>query len=146
MRTTILSIFLAAAITAAGQKYVGGDISMLTKYEEAGVVYKDKDGNAVQPLSFFKEQGLNAMRVRLFVDPSLDNDKAVCQDLDYVKALGKRIKDQGMAFMLDFHYSDTWADPGKQWTPDAWKSLNDAQLYEQIYEGRWCHPRLHPDG
>ena len=112
MRTTILSIFLAAAITAAGQKYVGGDISMLTKYEEAGVVYKDKDGNAVQPLSFFKEQGLNAMRVRLFVDPSLDNDKAVCQDLDYVKALGKRIKDQGMAFMLDFHYSDTWADPG----------------------------------
>ena len=119
MRTTILSIFLAAAITAAGQKYVGGDISMLTKYEEAGVVYKDKDGNAVQPLSFFKEQGLNAMRVRLFVDPSLDNDKAVCQDLDYVKALGKRIKDQGMAFMLDFHYSDTWADPGKQWTPDG---------------------------
>ena len=133
MRTTILSIFLAAAITAAGQKYVGGDISMLTKYEEAGVVYKDKDGNAVQPLPFFKEQGLNAMRVRLFVDPSQDNDKAVCQDLDYVKALGKRIKDQGMAFMLDFHYSDTWADPGKQWTPDAWKSLNDAQLYEQIY-------------
>ena len=75
MRTTILSFFLAAAITAAGQKYVGGDISMLTKYEEAGVVYKDKDGNAVQPLPFFKEQGLNAMRVRLFVDPSQDNDK-----------------------------------------------------------------------
>ncbi len=118
----------------SAQKYVGGDISMLTKYEDAGVVYKDKNGNAVQPLPFFKEQGLNAMRVRLFVDPSLDNDKAVCQDLEYVKALGKRIKDQGMAFMLDFHYSDTWADPGKQWTPDAWKSLNDKQLCEKIYE------------
>jgi arabinogalactan endo-1,4-beta-galactosidase len=74
------------------------------------------------------------MRVRLFVDPSLDNDKAVCQDLEYVKALGKRIKDQRMAFMLDFHYSDTWADPGKQWTPDAWKTLSDAELYEKIYE------------
>ncbi len=134
MRTTILSIFLAAAITAAGQKYVGGDISMLTKYEEAGVVYKDKDGNAVQPLPFFKEQGLNAMRVRLFVDPSQDNDKGVCQDLNYVKALGKRIKDTGMAFMLDFHYSDTWADPAKQWTPDAWKSLNNEQLCDKIYE------------
>ena len=118
----------------SAQKYVGGDISMLTKYENAGVVYKDKNGNAVQPLPFFKEQGLNAMRVRLFVDPSQDNDKAVCQDLEYVKALGKRIKDQRMAFMLDFHYSDTWADPGKQWTPDAWKTLSDAELYEKIYE------------
>ena len=107
MRTTILSFFLAAAITAAGQKYVGGDISMLTKYEEAGVVYKDKDGNAVQLLPFFKEQGLNAMRVRLFVDPSQDNDKGVCQDLNYVKALGK---------------------------PDAWKSLNNEQLCDKIYE------------
>ncbi len=133
MRKTLLTILLATALTATGQKYVGGDISMLTKYEEAGVVYKDKDGQTVQPLTFFKEQGMNAMRVRLFVDPSRDSDKGVCQDLNYVKALGKRIKDAGMAFMLDFHYSDTWADPGKQWTPDAWKSLNDAQLYEQIY-------------
>ena len=121
-------------MTAAGQKYVGGDISMLTKYEEAGVVYKDKDGNAVQPLTFFKQEGLNAMRVRLFVDPSRDSDKGVCQDLSYVKALGKRIKDQGMAFMLDFHYSDTWADPAKQWTPYAWKDLNDEQLCDKIYE------------
>ena len=134
MKKTILSIFLATAITAVGQKYVGGDISMLTKYEEAGVVYNDKNGNAVQPLTFFKEQGLNAMRVRLFVDPSQDNDKAVCQDLDYVKALGKRIKDTGMAFMLDFHYSDTWADPAKQWTPNAWKTLDNAALAEKIYE------------
>ena len=130
----LLLLFTEVTTMVPAQKYVGGDISMLTKYENAGVVYKDKNGNAVQPLPFFKEQGLNAMRVRLFVDPSQDNDKAVCQDLEYVKALGKRIKDQGMAFMLDFHYSDTWADPGKQWTPDAWKTLSDAELYEKIYE------------
>ena len=134
MKKALLSILLATAMTAVGQKYVGGDISMLTKYEEAGVAYNDKNGNAVQPLTFFKEQGLNAMRVRLFVDPSQDNDKAVCQDLDYVKALGKRIKDTGMAFMLDFHYSDTWADPAKQWTPNAWKTLDNAALAEKIYE------------
>ena len=130
----LLLLFTVVTTMVPAQKYVGGDISMLTKYEDAGVIYKDKNGNAVQPLPFFKGQGLNAMRVRLFVDPSLDNDKAVCQDLEYVKALGKRIKDQGMAFMLDFHYSDTWADPGKQWTPDAWKTLSDAELYEKIYE------------
>ena len=130
----LLLLFTEVTTMVSAQKYVGGDISMLTKYEDAGVVYKDKNGNAVQPLPFFKEQGLNAMRVRLFVDPSQDNDKAVCQDLEYVKALGKRIKDQRMAFMLDFHYSDTWADPGKQWTPDTWKTLSDAELYEKIYE------------
>lgn len=130
----LLLLFTAVTTMASAQKYVGGDISMLTKYEDAGVVYKDKNGNAVQPLPFFKEQGLNAMRVRLFVDPSQDNDKAVCQDLEYVKALGKRIKDQRMAFMLDFHYSDTWADPGKQWTPDAWKTLSDAELGTKLYE------------
>ena len=121
-------------MTAAGQKYVGGDISLLTKYEEAGVVYKDKDGKTVQPLTFFKEQGLNAMRIRLFVDPSKDADKAVCQDLAYVKTLGKRIKDCGMKLMLDFHYSDTWADPAKQWTPAAWQALTNEQLYDKIYE------------
>ena len=135
MRKVLLTLIaIAIATTTMAQKYVGGDISMLTKYEGAGVVYKDKSGNAVQALTFFKEQGLNAMRVRLFVDPSRDADKAVCQDLAYVKALGKRIKDCGMKLMLDFHYSDTWADPAKQWTPDAWKSLNDEQLCNKIYE------------
>ncbi len=121
------------SLNAAAQKFVGGDISMLTKYEEAGVVYNDKSGNTVQPLTFFKDEGLNAMRVRLFVNPS-GSDKAVCQNLDYVIALGKRIKAAGFSFMLDFHYSDTWADPVKQWTPAAWKSLSDANLYTQIYD------------
>ena len=130
----LLLLFTVVTTMVSAQKYVGGDISMLTKYEDAGVVYKDKNDNTVQPLTFFQEQGLNAMRVRLFVDPSLDNDKAVCQDLNYVKDLGKRIKDLRMAFMLDFHYSDTWADPGKQWTPDAWKSLNDTELANKVYE------------
>lgn len=127
------ALFCTSIINA--QKYVGGDISMLPKYEEAGVVYKDKSGNTVSDvIAFFKQEGLNAMRVRLFVDPSKDNDKAVCQDIEYVKKLGKRIKDAGMKFMLDFHYSDTWADPGKQWTPDAWKSLSDTELAQKVYD------------
>ena len=63
----LMTMIILAALSAniLAQKYVGGDISMLTKYEDAGVVYKDKNGNAVQPLTFFKEQGLNAMRARL---------------------------------------------------------------------------------
>ena len=135
LRRIILMGMMVCGLSVQAQKYVGGDISMLPQYEKAGVVYKDAAGNTVSDvLAFFKQEGQNAMRVRLFVDPSKDNDKAVCQDLDYVKDLGKRIKEAGMKFMLDFHYSDTWADPAKQWTPDAWKDLSNEQLYTKIYE------------
>ena len=134
-KTILLTLFSMLATMASAQKYVGGDISLLPKYEQAGVVYKDKNGNTVSDvIAFFKQEGMNAMRVRLFVDPSKDSDKAVCQDLEYVKSLGKRIKDAGLSLMLDFHYSDTWADPAKQWTPDSWKTLNDADLANKLYE------------
>lgn len=135
LKLLLVPTLLLSITTMYAQKYVGGDISMLPKYEQANVVYKNKAGNTEKDvIAFFKQEGLNTMRVRLFVDPSKDNDKAVCQDLAFVKALGKRIKDAGLSFLLDFHYSDTWADPSKQWTPDAWKSLNDDQLKTKIYE------------
>lgn len=126
-------LFLTAALLSCltsvqAQKYVGGDISLLPTYEEHGANYMDKDGKKISDmLAFLKGQGLNAMRVRLFVDPSLAPDEAkgqgVRQDLEYVKKLGKRIKDAGLQFMLDFHYSDTWADPGQQATPESFKML-----------------------
>lgn len=115
--------------------FVGGDISMLTEYEKQKANFLDGNGKKIDNLlTFLKEQGWNAVRLRLFVDPTKTNDpKQVFQDIDYVKALGKRIKDEGMLLMLDFHYSDTWADPAAQWTPDSWLTLTDAQLYEKIY-------------
>ena len=114
-----LSTFLSNA--AQTQRYVGGDISVLLKYEEQHATFFDQDGGSINDLlTFLKEQGWNTMRVRLFADPSKDTDKNVCQDLAYVKQLGKRIKDADLFFMLDFHYSDTWADPGKQTAPFLW--------------------------
>ena len=137
MKQTKLALILILMLTsglARAQKYVGGDISMLPSYEAQKATYYDKDGKSVSNvISFLKEQGWNTIRVRLFVDPSNDNDKAVVQDLEYVKALGKRVKDAGFYFMLDFHYSDTWADPSKQWTPKDWLSMSDDQLYTKIY-------------
>ena len=106
---------------SAQQRYVGGDISVLLKYEEQHATFFDKDGGSIDDLLvFLKEQGWNTMRVRIFADPSKDTDKNVCQDLAYVKRLGQRIKEAGLFFMLDFHYSDTWADPGKQTAPFLW--------------------------
>lgn len=78
------------------------------------------------------------MRVRLFVNPenasATDKGQGVCQNLDFVKKLAKRIKTAGMSLILDFHYSDSWADPAKQWTPKDWEQLNDEGLYTEIYK------------
>ncbi|MBR1399975.1 MAG: glycosyl hydrolase 53 family protein [Prevotella sp.] len=119
-------------------KYVGGDISLLTKYEEHGAKYYDNNGQSISSLlPYFKEEGMNTMRVRLFVDPqnatAAEKDQGVCQDLAYVKTLGKKIKDAGFKLMLDIHYSDTWADPAKQWTPKDWLNLSDSELQEKVY-------------
>ena len=138
-KTLLLAVFCSLTSAAMAQKYVGGDISLLTQYEEHGATFLDQNGSPTgEMLPFLKSQGLNAMRVRLFVDPTqasaAEKGEGVCQDLDYVKALGKRIKDAGLALMLDFHYSDTWADPVKQWTPAAWAALGDADLEAKVYE------------
>lgn len=132
-----LAAMLAAPLHA--QRYAGGDLSLLTRYEENGAKYYTHDGTAITDvLNYLKDQGWNALRVRLFVDPAnattAEKGEGVCQDLDYVKALGRRIKAAGFSLILDFHYSDTWADPAKQWTPKAWLSLSDTELYQKIYD------------
>ena len=142
LRILFASTLLFFTTISYAQKYVGGDLSLLSKYETQGAKYKDKNGNAISDLLVYvKQQGWNTIRVRLFVDPvkgqtitDAGNKKEVVQDLAYVKELGKRIKDTGLNFLLDFHYSDTYADPGKQWTPEDWQSLNNTQLQQKIYD------------
>ena len=128
------AIALLTALPTQAQRYVGGDMSMLPKYEEVNTQYKDMQGNRINDLLDFvkTEAGFNIIRVRLFVNPT--GDTGVIQDLDYVKAFGKRIKEAGLKLMLDFHYSDYWADPSNQWTPAAWANLSDDELYQKIYE------------
>ena len=128
-----VSLLLCSLTSTHAQKYVGGDLSVLLKYEEQKATYLDKDGKAIADvLAFVKEQGWNTVRMRLFADPSKDTDKNVCQDIQYVKSLGKRIKAAGLYFMLDFHYSDTWADPKHQTMPLEWGMIN-TPAFEYIY-------------
>ncbi|MDE7159793.1 MAG: arabinogalactan endo-1,4-beta-galactosidase [Muribaculaceae bacterium] len=145
----VLLGFAAAWFPAAAKThYVGGDISLLPEYEEAGAVYKDHEGKPIaEVLPWFRSQGMNAMRVRLFVNPdrykelhqndtNADTryDPNACQDMEYILPLCKRIVDAGFDLMLDFHYSDTWADPAKQWTPVDWQDLTQSRQLEIIYE------------
>ena len=141
-RLLLASALFFGLTSTDAQKYVGGDISLLPTYEEHGANYMDQDGQPISDmLSWLKEQGWNSVRVRLFVDPSLASDEAkgqgVRQDLEYVKAFGKRIKEAGLKFMLDFHYSDTWADPGQQGTPTSWTPApneNTLPIEEIVYQ------------
>ena len=135
--------------------YVGGDISVLQSYEDKGVAYYDDKGTKIADvLKYMKSDavGWNAQRVRLFVNPVRKDadghtDAQVCQDLDYVVRLCKRIKAEGFALLLDFHYSDTWADPSNQWIPKEWGSLNDSQLEAKVYEyTKTCLQRLVKEG
>ena len=137
---TLLVLSLCASAQGVG-KYVGGDISMLPKYEAAGDKYLDGDGNENSDLITWltTECGWNTFRVRLFVNPQQKGndgsaDLSVCQDLDYVTALGKRIKAAGAKFMLDFHYSDTYVDATHIQKPAAWAGLTNAQLITKLGE------------
>jgi arabinogalactan endo-1,4-beta-galactosidase len=114
---------------------VGADISMLPEIEKAGGVYRenDKPDDAIRIL---RNHGFTLFRVRLFVNPSTDFNKSygATQDLPYVRALAKRIKSAGGDFLLDLHYSDTWADPAKQFKPVAWKDLDFDALQKQVHD------------
>ena len=145
MKRYLLSLILMAGVgmilNAQEQlRLAGGDISLLPSYEQYNTPYKDQQGKTINDLVTYAAGtlGWNACRVRLFVDPCIinpDNSKhqGEVQDLAYVTALGKRIKDAGMALLLDFHYSDTWADPVKQTIPAAWQSLDEQQLLDTMY-------------
>ena len=123
-------------------RWVGGDISLLPAYEAVKTPYKDAKGATISDVVAYVHDSChwNAARVRLFVKPVIinpddNNRQGEVQDLPYVKALGKRIKEAGMAFMLDFHYSDTWADPTKQTIPSDWTSIAQGEdMAAKVYE------------
>ncbi len=84
-----------------------------------------------------KAHGFNYVRLRIFNNPATDSgyapNKGYC-DLKYTKLMAKRIKAAGMKLLLDLHYSDTWADPGKQYKPAAWQGQNFEQLKQSLYD------------
>ena len=131
-----LFIIIASALTAKAQygEYVGGDMSMLPKYEEAKTKYVDSKGVTIPDILVYLRDNCNwnTVRVRLFVTPPSSTTQGDIQDLAYVKSFGKRIKDAGMKFMLDFHYSDTWADPAKQGIPSVWKDTSNDGLAKSV--------------
>ncbi|MFD5632533.1 glycosyl hydrolase 53 family protein [Streptomyces sp. NPDC127077] len=111
-----------------GLSVKGSDISSLAKSEAYGGVYKTGSGTTGDALAILKSAGMNYARLKVWVNPADGyNNKA------RVLAMAKRIKAQGMKLLVDFHYSDTWADPGKQTKPAAWSGHSYSQLKTDVH-------------
>ncbi|WP_371553158.1 arabinogalactan endo-1,4-beta-galactosidase [Streptomyces sp. NBC_00554] len=106
----------------------GSDVSSLAKSEALGGVYKTSSGTTGDALAILKSAGQNYARLKVWVNPADGyNNKA------RVLAIAKRVKAQGMKLLVDFHYSDTWADPGAQTKPAAWSGHSYSQLKTDVY-------------
>jgi arabinogalactan endo-1,4-beta-galactosidase len=121
--------FLSFQIESKGQEYaIGADLSFLKSAEDRGFQFKEND--IVKPgLQIFREHGYNWIRLRLFHTPS-----ELPNNLEYTVALAKSAKAMGYKFLLDIHYSDTWADPGKQFLPKAWEGKSHQELIKAVLD------------
>lgn len=109
--------------------YRGADLSFLPEMEQAGT--KFYDGNqAESALKIMKKYGMNLVRLRLWHTPAAEHNGH--SSLSEVLEFAKKIKAENLDFLLDFHYSDTWADPGKQFIPEAWKNLTINDLGDSL--------------
>jgi arabinogalactan endo-1,4-beta-galactosidase len=123
---------IAAAPTRAQDSIkeyaVGADVSFLPQAEAQGVVFKD-NGVPKPGLQLFKDHGYNWVRLRLFHTPT-----RLPNDLEYTIKVAKQAKDLGYKVLLNYHYSDTWADPGKQFLPKAWEGKTHEELVDAVFE------------
>lgn len=107
----------------------GVDISSLKKSEDKGGIYAYEDGRQADALQILRDHGLNYARIRVWVN-SPDGYHGKAQLLE----MAKRLQQYGMNLLVDFHYADSWADPGKQPKPASWKDLDFEGLKRAVYD------------
>ena len=105
----------------------GADVSFIPRISDLGGVYK-VDNIPQDPLKIFKDYGFNFIRLKLWHTPAQNYD-----NLEKILYMARRIKGRGLKFLLNFHYSDTWADPGRQRKPAAWVGVPFTALRDSVY-------------
>lgn len=123
--------------------YMGADISTVQEYERNKTKIYDVDGTASDIFTVLKNHGFNTIRLKTFVDPKAKygyaasgcgHEAEAYADKDHIVAYAQKIKAAGMAFLLDIHYSDNWADPGKQIIPERWRKVGSSDaLADSVY-------------
>jgi len=110
----------------------GADVGWLSQMEATGYRFYDTDGTQKDCLQLLKDRGMNTIRLRVWVNPSNDKTNGHCSPAETV-AMAVRAQNMGMRVMIDFHYSDSWADPAKQTKPAAWATHTFTQLLDDVY-------------
>ena len=118
-------------------KFVKGmDLSTLLELEKCGARYY-VDGTEMDILDIMKKYDVDTIRIRLWNDPWSESGESYGageNDLKTTLAIAKKVTDAGLGVLLNFHYSDFWADPGKQIKPKAWKDYSVEQLEQAVYD------------
>ena len=121
----------------------GVDLGWLSQLEERGIRWVNQEKKEVEPLQAMKDMGADAVRLRIFVNPPKESywtkkDGTVCMlgfcDAKSVLEVSERVKAAGMKLMLDFHYSDHFADPEYQDIPEEWVNDDAEQLTKRVYQ------------
>ncbi len=125
-----------AAKPREATKMLGADISFLPELEARGIKFSE-NGTEKDAVELLKQHGFNYIRLRVFQNPSTYNGyspgKGFC-DLAHTLQMARRVKAAGMKLLLDFHYSDYWADPGHQLKPAAWRNQNFDQMKQSLFD------------
>jgi arabinogalactan endo-1,4-beta-galactosidase len=127
-----------------GDYILGADISKFQEYESRGGHFYDTDNQQKSIFQILKSHGINYIRLKTFVDPSAmygyaasgcgETSTEPFGDKSHIMAYAKKVKEEGFGFLLDIHYSDNWADPGKQIIPERWRSVNSIDaLSDSVY-------------
>jgi arabinogalactan endo-1,4-beta-galactosidase len=134
-RLALLATLLIVCFPVSAREiYFGADLSFANQMDDCGVIYRE-NGAPKDVFALFKEHGMNVARFRIWTD---GNRTGYSTPADVERGL-KRAKAQGLQTLLDFHYSDSWADGGKQIIPAAWAKIQDPQqlakvLYDYTYK------------
>ena len=125
-RYILIKLLILLSFTKSNQLINGVDISMLKQVEENGGLFYE-DGNQIDPIQIFKDKGINTARIKIWHTPSQNYN-----NLESVLEIAYRASSVGLDLLLDFHYSDTWADPSSQTKPSAWVDLDFETLCDSV--------------
>ncbi len=124
----LMVLCILAGYSSNGQFAKGADVSWVSEMESSGYQWYNDNGSSQDIYQILKDHGMNAIRLRVWVNPS--NGWSNQSDMLY---LASRASSAGMDIMLTIHYSDSWADPGQQNKPSSWSSYSTQELYTQVY-------------
>ena len=136
IKSITILIFLVAGVCLGQNKDAdfakGADVGWLPQMEATGYKFYDSDGSEKDCLQLLKDRGMNSIRLRVWVNPNDDKASGHCSKEETV-VMALRAQKMGFRIMINFHYSDSWADPAKQFKPKAWEKHSFPELLNDVY-------------